>query len=190
MALQQHPEDYAEAKKELLQYWHEGESIVPVREFPFVWPESPHLEPGSPLDVKDSYSPFNFSLEETFDLLDDDAAHLTDFLAPSGNEDILNTGRTESLNLEFLLPRPRNGPDHFRKYGPASLKKAAISFPRGMLMGEDGMEIPRDTSDVFKAFKEEKKIRVTQQDADYLRSMISKISHENSIDIILPKVLP
>ena len=52
------------------------------------------------------------------------------------------------------------------------------------------MEIPQDTSDVIKAFEKDERMRVTQEDADYLRYIISKISNEKSVILVLPKVPP
>lgn len=187
MALQQRPDGYEKAKDELLQYWHEPGRIIPLDEFPFVWPETPPFEPTIPPDVREAISPFNLSLDETWDLPDGHATCLDNLFTPSNTEDILNTRKSTSLDLVFLTPRV-NGPDRLRKYGPSSIKKAAISFPSDVLTGEDGMEIPGDTSDVIKAFEKDERMRVTQEDADYLRFIISKISNERSVYIILPKV--
>jgi hypothetical protein len=187
MALQQRPDGYEKAKEELLQYWQEPGTIIPLEEFPFVWPETPPFEPTIPPDVREAMSPFNLSLDETWDLSDGHATYLDNLFTASNTEDILNTRKSTSLDLVFLTPRV-NGPDRLRKYGPRSIEKAAISFPSEALKGEDGMEIPRDTSDVIKAFEKDERMKVTQEDADYLRFIISKIREEKSVDVILPKV--
>ena len=70
MALQQRPDGYEKAKEELLQYWHEPGTIIPLEEFPFVWPEPPPFGPTIPPDVREAISPFNLSLDETWDLPD------------------------------------------------------------------------------------------------------------------------
>ena len=190
MALQQQPDGYAQAKKEMLEYWHESETIIPFEDFAFVWPESPpsQIDP-IPSDVREAIPPFSLSLDEIFNLPDEEATCLIDTLSIRDHEDVLNTRKSEPLELEFLPPRARNGPDHFRKYGPTSITRAAISIPRENMKGEDGMDIPRDKSDVVIAFEKDAKIKVTQEDADYLRSMISRINVEKSVDIILPRVL-
>ena len=189
MALQQPPDDYAQAiKEELRGYWHEPGIVIPLDEFPFVWPESPPPQPTVYPDVSEAIPQFNLSLDETLVLPDDNATSLFDSLAPRQYEEILNTRKSEPLDLDFLAPRLRNGPHHLRKYGPTSLRKSTISFPREILQGEDGMDIRHDTSDVTKAFENDARMSVTQEDADYLRAVISRISHEKSIDIILPRV--
>jgi len=189
MALQQHPDGYAQAKEELLEYWHESGTIIPLEDIPFVWPESPPPQTEVPPDVREAIPPFNLSLDETFSLPDDQATYLTDPIDIPYPEDILNAGKSEPLDMIFLLPRLRNGVDHFRSFGPHSMTKAAVSIPRVDLKGEDGMDIPGDTGDVVKAFEKDAKMRVTQEDADYLRSIISRINVEKSVDIILPRVL-
>jgi hypothetical protein len=47
MSAQQHPEDYAEARSELLRYCIDNEIIAPFYDYPFAWPES-SLRPRSP----------------------------------------------------------------------------------------------------------------------------------------------
>jgi hypothetical protein len=188
MALQQDPEGYAQAKEELLEYWHESGTIIPLEDIPFVWPESPPLPTELPPDVREAIPPFSLSLDETFSLPDDQATYLTHPLDIPDPEDILNTGKSEPLDMIFLLPRPRNGVDHFRNFGPRSMTKGAVLIPRVDLKGEDGMDIPGDTGDVVKAFEKDAKMRVTQEDADYLRSIISRINVEKSVDIVLQRV--
>jgi len=186
MALQQRPDGYVQAKEELLEYWHESGTIIPLEDFGFVWPESPPPQPILPPDVREAIPPFNLSLDETIGLPDDEGTYLTDHLL--GDEEILNTRKSAPLDLVFLLPRPRNGLDHFRKFGPPSITKAAVSIPRECFKGEDGMDVPRDTGDVGNAFEKDAKMRVAQEDADYLRNSISRINAEKSFDVILSRV--
>jgi hypothetical protein len=189
MSLQQHPEGYAQAKEELLEYWHESGTIIPLEDIPYVWPESPPPSTELPPSVRETIPPFNLSLDETFSVPDDQATYLTDPLDIPDPEDILNTGNSEPLDMIFLLPRHRNGVDHFRNFGPHSMIKAVVSIPKVDSKGEDGMDIPADTGDVVKAFENDAKMRVAQEDADYLRSIISRINVEKSVDIVLQRVL-
>src|SRR5271170_5222576 len=178
MALQQDPEGYVQAKEELLEYWHKSGTIIPLEDIPFVWPESPPAPTELPPDVREAIPPFDLSLDETFGWPDDQATYLTDSLHIPHPENILNTGKSEPLDMIFLLPRPRNGVDHFRNFGPHSMTKAAVLIPRVEFKGEDGMDIPPDTGDVVQAFEKDAKMRVIQEDADYLRRIISRINVE------------
>jgi hypothetical protein len=190
MALQQRPEGYFEAKQELQEYWKEDDNVISVEDFPFVWPDTPKSRPFSSSAVTGEIPRFTLilNIDESFDSTESITNNPLDTIIY--DTDILDTRKSEPLDLILLRPYLRNGPPHLRKYGPTSLQRAGISLAREPLKGEDGMDIPRETRDVVKAFEKDAKMTARQQDADYLRIMMNRIKNDKPVDLIHSKGLP
>jgi hypothetical protein len=189
MALEPRPDGYAEAKEELLIYCDENEITFPYNEFPYAWAEvSPQPHSPSP-EITEIAPQFNLPQQERLDCTEESKIY-DDNVTIFSKQDVLNTRKSEPLGLEMLLPLlPRkHGPDKLRPYGPESFKKCAHLLPKDFLAGENGMELSRDTSEVVNAFAKDSKLTVTEEDVDYLKSIISDYNQEKSLDLILSKV--
>ena len=187
MALHPRPEGYAEAKEGLLTYCHENDITFPFQDYSFAWPEVPLTRSPSPSFAGIVIHDFDPTLEEPPDCTEEIQVYLNTTLTLRENKDLVNTRKSESLDLELLAPH-QNGPDTLRKYGPNSLKKCATLLPKYALHGEEGMEISKDTRDVDIAFEKDSKLTVTEEEAGFLKEIISRYNTHRSVEFIHSKV--
>lgn len=188
MALHPRSEGYAEAKEELLAYCDENSITFPFQDYPFAWPEGPPLSRSpSPNFAEIGRYEFDSTCEETPDCTEEIQVYLNTSLTLRKNNDLVNTRKSEPLDLELLVRR-QNGPDELRKYGPNSLKKCATLLPKYVLYGEDGMEISKDTRDMDITLQKDSKLTVTEEEASFLREIISGCNTHRSVEFIHSKV--
>lgn len=189
MALHPRPEGYAEEKEELLKYCGENNITFPFQDYPFAWPEVRPLSRSiSPDFGKIGPIEFDPTLEEPPHCTEELQVYLNTTLTVRENNDLVNTRKAERFDLELLTYRQK-GPDTLRKYGPNSLKKCATLLPKYVLHGEDGMEISKDTRDVDVAFEKDSRLTVTEDDASFLKEIISRCNNHESVEFIHSKVL-
>jgi len=188
MALHPQPEGYAEGKEELLAYCYDNDITFPFQDYPFTWVEvTPPSRSPSPNLAEISAHEFEPNLEESPDCTEEIQTDLNNILTLREDSDLVNTRKSEPLDLEVLTPC-QTGPDTLRKYGPNSLMKCATLLPKEVLCGEEGMEISKDTNDVVAAIGKDSKLTVTEEEAVFLTEIITRYNHERSVDIIHTKV--
>jgi hypothetical protein len=182
MALQQRSDDYDEAKERLLTYCQENDITSPFYDYPFEWPELEE-RPRSPTPELVGILPDVDSFDESLDWTSGLEGCLNEKLVAEP-EDLLDIRNYKPLEYEMLPPHPRIGPSVLRKFGPNSLEKIAPLLHADVLLGEEGMDIPTDTRELLKAFENDSKILATKEQADFLKDVIFRYDHEDSVDLI------
>ena len=189
MSRQQTPEEEFDTKQQLLAYCAENKITSPFQDLPFQWLDAVVAVPQSPPPSLIHTLP---TVQPTFDDAPLDAeTGLEDYLATvlslESDNDVLRTRTWPTAALEFLTPF-QHGEDAFRRFGPINLKKSALFLPKATLKGERGMEISTDKSEFDAAITKDGRLAATQEDAGFLKSIISEYTQPDKSDYILPKV--
>jgi len=189
MSRQQTPEEEVDAKQQLRTYCAENQITSPFQDLPFEWVDAVSVPQSPPPSLIDAFP----SLEPTFEDAPFDAEtgledYLTTVLSLGNSGDVLVTRTWPKGALEFLTPFQQSE-DAFRRFGPINLKKSTLFLPRETLKGERGMEISTDRSEFDAATTKDGRLAVTQEDAGFLKFIISEYTQPSQPDYILPKVL-
>ena len=96
------PEGHAEAKEELLAYCYENEITFPFQDYPFAWVEgAPLSRSPSPSLAEISTREYDPNLEESPSCTEEIQTYLNTILTLREGADLLNTRKSESLELEL-----------------------------------------------------------------------------------------
>jgi hypothetical protein len=189
MSRQRTPGEDFDAKQQLLTYCEENEIVHPFQDLPFEWVQAISVPDSPPPSLTDALSMTQLRFDDQpFNGESRPEDYLTQALTLGKGGDILELRTWPSTDLEFLTPF-QHGEDAFRRYGPINLKKCALFVPKETLKGERGMEISNDRSELDQAIIKDSRLAATQEDAGFLKSIVSEHVKPTPPDIVLPKVL-
>lgn len=190
MALEPRSPGYAQAREELLEYCRENNVAFPHQEYPFDWPDCiPRALSPSP-DIADCFVSSQLNPEEPEGLIELDSEYLNRIVTiHDPGIEINDIQRTKAFQFELPLLHEDAGTDNFGKYGPDTLPRCTAFLSRTPLLGENGLEFPKEQDMVKEAIAKDSKLSVTQEQAQFLKDAISQTKIQ-CLDIILPKVCP
>ena len=189
MSRQQTPEEEFDAKQQLLTYCAENQIASPFQDLPFEWVTSVSVPQSPPPSLIDAFPTPEPTFEDApFDAETGLADYLGTVLSLGNGEDVHATRTWPTSALEFLTPF-QHGEDAFRRFGPVNLKNSALFLPTETPKGERGMEISADRSEFDAAITKDGRLAATQEDAWFLKFIISENTQPAQSDHILPKVL-
>jgi len=188
MALEPRSPGYAQARQELLEYCRENHVAFPHQEYPFDWPDCIPRASSPSSDIAHCFISSQLNPEEPESLVEPDSEYLNRVLnIHDPGIEINDIQQTKPFQFELPLLHEDAGTDNFRKYGPDTLARCTAVLSRIPLLGENGLELPRDQDMVKEAIAKDSKLSVTQEQAQFLKDTISQTKIQ-SLDIILPKV--
>lgn len=187
MSRQQTPEEEDDSKEQLLAYCAENEVTIPFQELPLEWVDPIPQPPSPPSDLVSALpSHYGTFYQEACASEAGIEEHLAEIIRIETDPDIVAV-RDAGHNLGFLTPF-QPGEAAFRRYGPINLKKSALNLPKDTLKGERGMEISNDQSEFDLAVAKDSLLTATQEDAKFLKSIVSEYNHPQQATVVLPKV--
>jgi hypothetical protein len=188
MSRQQTPEEDDDPKEQLLAYCTENEITFPFQDLPFEWVDPIPLPPSPPPDLRSALPSHRGTFEKEECAAETGIEEYLAEIRRIGDDPDIYATRDATHGLELLTPF-QPGKDAFRRYGPINLKKSALNLPKETLKGERGMEISNDQSEFDFAVARDCLFTATQEDANFLRSIVTECNQPQLPDVVLPKVM-
>jgi hypothetical protein len=191
MALKPELPGYAQALEEVREYCREKNVTFPYTEYPFDWPELISRPPSPLPQIAHCFADTPSLPQEQLDGEETLTQYLDGLSKSSGSEkDIYDIRFLSAYKLELPLLDRNSRSDGFRKFGPDSLQKCAASLLPLDLKNEDGLAIPKDNIRLGNAIAKDSELTVTEENAEYLKSILDMYNSPQCPDIVLPKVHP